>query len=53
MRSLLRCAAIAAWTIILVGLGGCGSPNTRFNVLTPLPPGATQGDPWTSHGPTR
>lgn len=51
MRSLLRCAAIAAWAIILVGPSGCGSPNTRFYALNPLPPGAIQNNPSAQRGP--
>ena len=51
MPVLLRCVVIAASAIILVGSGGCGSPNTRFYALNPLPFGGDQKDAAGQRGP--
>lgn len=51
MRALLLCVVIAANAILLVGLSGCGSPNTTFYTLNPLPPGTGEKNPGDQHGP--
>ncbi len=52
MRSLCGCVACVLCAIVLGGLAGCTStPETRFYVLTPLPPVERPADPSLGHSP--
>ncbi len=52
MRSFRRCVAPVLCAIVLGGLAGCASrPDTRYYVLTPLPPAEGPRDASSGHSP--